>query len=270
MVAVYLRHLSSPNWEILGSTYLESHDFSLFLNQRLLLPSLPTVSPSMRCLYSPFAGHEHELLHLLSPDKSWRSNQCPGSHTGVCSAQTQSPTLLGAWLLTPAATEGAGSWDFFRHSPFIWINFPPELFHHAQDKWIRPYTVTHSAPACMSARIRLSTSPVVFNTSHWTTAGCVASSRKVSPSFPSLPYGAVSLETLLEALKVKKVSRKCWMQIISSNSENWGSWAGELEHGRWAVTGSNRKENCPSWDIFLGTTEMPDCKQGSRGWGWMG
>lgn len=176
----------------------------------------------MRCLYPPSAMHKHELLNLLSPGKSWRSNQCLGSYTGVCSVQTQSPKLLGAWLLTPAATQGAGSWDCFTHSTFIWIYFPPELFHHAQDKQIRPHTVTYSAPACTSVRIRLSALPVVFNTLHWTKAGCVASSRIVSPSYPSLPYGAVSLETVLEALEVKKVSRKCWMQIISRNSDDWG------------------------------------------------
>lgn len=179
----------------------------------------------MRCLYPPFAVHKHELLNLLSPGKSWRSNKGPGSYTGVCKVQTQSPTLLGAWLLTPAATQGAGSSGFFWHSTFIWIYFPPELFHQTQDKQIRPPTVPYSTPACMSVRIRLSALPV-YNTSHWTKAACVVSSRKVSPKFPSTPYSAVSLETVLEALKVKKVSRKCWMHIMSSNSEDEesGGW----------------------------------------------
>lgn len=179
----------------------------------------------MRCLYPPFAVHKHELLNLLSPGKSRRSNKGPGSYTGVCKVQTQSPTLLGAWLLTPAATQGAGSSGFFWHSTFIWIYFPPELFHQTQDKQIRPPTVPYSTPACMSVRIRLSALPV-YNTSHWTKAACVVSSRKVSPKFPSTPYSAVSLETVLEALKVKKVSRKCWMHIMSSNSEDEesGGW----------------------------------------------
>lgn len=28
------------------------------------------------------------------------------------------------------------------------------------------------------------------------------------------------------------------------------------------------KRACPSWDIFLERTEIPDCKQGSTCWGW--
>lgn len=69
----------------------------------------PKLSPSMRCLYPPSAVHKHELLNLLSPGKSWGSNQFLGSDTGACSVQTQSPKLLGAWLFTPAATQGAVS-----------------------------------------------------------------------------------------------------------------------------------------------------------------
>lgn len=227
-----------------------------------------SLSPSMRCLYPPSAVHKHELLNLLSPGKSWGSNQCPGSYTGACSVQTQSPKLLGAWLFTPAATQGAVSWGCFRHSTLIWIYFLAELFHHAQDKQIQPHTVTYSAPACMSVRIRLSAF-LLFLTLYtgpkqdvWPAAG------RYHPAIH--PFHMV--------LSAWKLFWRLWrwrrfQEVLNADNrqEQWGlrnhreqkSWRTVDEKSQAAT-----KRTCPSWDIFLERTEIPDCKQGSTCWGW--
>lgn len=157
---------------------------------------------SLSCAQTRVAQSPLSRKVLEKPSAPWIT------HWGLQCANSEPHT---AGSLAPHSSSHTRCWQlkFFRHSTLLCISSPPELFHHAQDKRIRPHTVTYSAPACMSVRIQLSALPAVFNTSHWTKAGCVASSRKVSHSFPSLPHGAASLETILEALKVKEVSRKC-------------------------------------------------------------
>lgn len=131
----------------------------------------------MKCLYPPFAVHKHKLLNLLSPDKSWRSALDHTLGFARCKLRASHCWEPGSSLQQPHKVLPAQ--DVL--DTFIWIYLPPELFHQAQDQQIRPHTMPYSTPACVSVRIRLSALPVVFNTSHWTKAGCVISSRKVSP-----------------------------------------------------------------------------------------
>lgn len=118
-------------------------------------------------------------------------------HWGLQCANSEPHT---AGSLAPHSSSHTRCWqlrsplDTAHLSEFI---FPLSYFTTHSTSRSDPTLRQYSAPASMSVRIRLSALPAACNTSHWTKAGCVASSRKVSPSFPSLPYGGVSLETLL-------------------------------------------------------------------------